>query len=509
MIFVGSPWQGQSPTRPDPTTYRHADGGDYAQLVYEINTRTVGTITLALTIDDSSGPGTPVYLESTGHVAAAKANSLATTNVLGLVNNQGLIQVSGTLTLATGQWDALTGQSGGLVVGTWYWLSDTTTGRLVNVEPEVLGHYSVAVLYALSTTEALILVNAPDFVVESLFARCNDFLSVIDIVSINHVTLLSLSEVLTISDLVAGIRQHDFVTASDTLTITDAAVGIDVPPSFIYFEDAATQLISKSNADGSSITVICTNPQDTVVSVGADPTNDLVFWIDTGSTARLGLSRLGEMRLGTEGHSLKYVPFSGGTSNFSVSAVPSAPTGFAVDPNWLYQYGTAGLWLTQYNTDGSAAAGLGNPYIPIGIPGGLAIDRIHSFAGHSPIVYLADNVLIKASVNYANLASLNGNTTIYTPGGTLGQIACDDINGYLFVMDGFLLRRMDLNGGAPTTVLNVGSTVNALFVDKNLQKVYYEYGNKVVQSNYDGSSPVTVLTSVDTLNANSGYGIAP
>lgn len=506
-IFIGSPWEGQSPTRPDPTTYRHADGGDYAQLVYEINTHITSQVFLTLTIDGSNVPGTPVYLKPNGHVAAARANSSLTTNVLGLISESGQIQVNGSMTLTTSQWDAITGGSGGLNIGTWYWLSDTQEGKLVTTEPEVLGHYSVAILYALSATEALILINAPDFIVESLFAKCDQSLVLSDIVSINQVLLVSLEDSLAIQDSSNGVR-NVLESASNTIILMDTATGIVYPPSFIYFEDLVNSLISKSNFDGTGIVSICTSIQNTVVKVGADATNDLVFWVDRSILP----ARLGRTRLGVSNYTLKYVPFSGGQEASWASGIKTVPTGFTLDPTnrWIYQYGPSGLWLQQYNADGSPAVGIGEPFAPAGTPGGIAIDLVHTFAGFSPVVYLADTGgVIRASVNYADLSSLNGNTVIYTPAGTLGQIACDDVNGYLFVMDGTLLKRMSLTGFAPITLVNIGSTVNALFVDKTQQKVYYEYGNKVVQSNYDGSGVVTVLTSTDTLNANSGYGMAP
>lgn len=512
-LFIGSPWQGQSPTRPDPTTYRHADGGDYEQLVFEI-TNARGQISLSFPIDGSSIPGTPVYLESTQRVNTAKADSITTTNVLGLVNNEGLIQVNGTLTLTTAQWDFITSGSGGLTTGTWYWLSDKVAGKLVTIEPETLGHFSVAILYALSATEALIQINAPDFIVESLFASVRDTLALIDSGTTTHVAGVLLVDGLSIIVSGGGIREAD-TSGSTTLSIVDTATAIDFPPSFIYFEDLANSLISKSNFDGTGITSIGTDLQDTVIDVGADPINSLIYWISDDSSAQLGQLRavLGQMRLGEMPYHLRYVPFAGGPS--TLSTIPVQGTfGLVLDYNnrWIFQYGVNGLFANQYNADGSQAAGNGNPFTPVGTPGGIAIDKVSTFAGFSPVLYLADNGIpgvVRASVNYADLTTLNGNTTVYIPSGVLGLIACDEINGVLFVMDGTKLMRMSLSGFNPTLVSNVGSTVNALFVDKGQQKVYYEYGNKVVQSNYDGTGAVTVLTSTNTLNANSGYGMAP
>lgn len=516
VIYTGLPWSGQSPTRPDPNVYRRPDGADYIQLVYEINTNSGGAsglIVLSLPIDGLAAPGTPVYLETTGHVTAAKADSLVTTNVLGLINSDGKIQVNGTLTLTTLQWDFITGGSGGLNIGTWYWLSDKNAGKLVTIEPEVLGHYSVGLVYALSTTEALILINAPDFIVESLLVSIVDVVSITDNATTASITRTSAADSLTIVD--SCLELHVLIEdISSILTIIDTATAVDFPPSFIYFEDFATSKISQSNFDGSSITAITTDLQQSVIKLGADPINNLVFWISDAS-AQLGTveSRLGGIRLGIIPFVLRYVPFAGGISTVStISAL--GVDGFVLDYNtrWIYQYSMTGLWLNHYNADGTAAAQNGNPFVASGMPTGLAIDLVNTFAGFSPVVYLGDMGIpgvVRASVNYADLTTLHGNTTVYTPSGTLGVMACDDMNGTLFVMDGTKLMRMGLTGFNPTLVVNVGSIVNALFVDKSRQKVYYEYGNKVVQSNYDGTGAITVLTNTNTANVNSGYGMAP
>jgi hypothetical protein len=369
-------------------------------------------------------------------------------------------------------------------------------------------------MFAVSTTEAVILLNAPQEITFSFSAFSSDTMSISDSVSVQHVATVTIMDSMSVVDSGSGIRAASG-SASSTIALVDMASAVRIPPSFIYFEDFATSKISKSKPDGTSIAAISTDPQYTVVGLGADATQSLVIWINQAPGGRLGQSRsrLSQMRLGQSEYSLRYVPYAGSISIVSVSQVKTVPTGFLVDPVnlWSYQYGVSGLWLTQYNSDGSAAAGIGEPYVPTGAPGGIAIDIVNTFAGFSPVVYIADNGIpgiVRASVNYGSLGSLNGNTTIYTPVGTIGQLACDAINGYVFAMDGMLLKRMRLDGANPVTIVNVGATVNAVFVDSDISKVYVQYGDKVVSYNYDGSSPTDILTSTNVLNADSGFALA-
>lgn len=104
--------------------------------------------------------GAPVYAKSTpGTVDLARANAAGTKNVLGLVADvsisaaaSGNVQTDGILTATTTQWDAVTGQTGGLTPGTEYWLDAATAGKLTTTVPGS-GNYLVRLGTALSTTE--------------------------------------------------------------------------------------------------------------------------------------------------------------------------------------------------------------------------------------------------------------------------------------------------------------------------------------------------------------------
>lgn len=111
--------------------------------------------------NDNAGtlePGTPVYLKSDGDIDKAQANSITTARVLGLTTESiattadGEVQLGGYLTLTTGQWDTITGGSGGLTPGAVYYLDPATAGLLTTTPPSTVSHEVAVVGIGLSTT---------------------------------------------------------------------------------------------------------------------------------------------------------------------------------------------------------------------------------------------------------------------------------------------------------------------------------------------------------------------
>lgn len=110
--------------------------------------------------------GQPVYADSASAVDLAQADDQATVRVLGLVvtasvaaTEQGEVMVDGILVATTAQWDAVTGDSGGLVPGSNYFLSAANAGKLTKVAPST--GFVLRVGHALSTTEFEIEVQQP------------------------------------------------------------------------------------------------------------------------------------------------------------------------------------------------------------------------------------------------------------------------------------------------------------------------------------------------------------
>jgi hypothetical protein len=103
--------------------------------------------------------GRAVYAHTTtDQVKLANANNATTAQVIGLVSAtsiantaSGAIAFAGILAATTGQWDAVTGQTGGLTPGAMYFLSNTTDGALTTTAPTT--GYLAPVGRALSTTK--------------------------------------------------------------------------------------------------------------------------------------------------------------------------------------------------------------------------------------------------------------------------------------------------------------------------------------------------------------------
>lgn len=110
--------------------------------------------------------GTPVYVINVGSVDKADAGATSTTRAVGLVSDlsistglAGNVAVAGILTATTGQWDAITGQVGGLTSGATYFLSGGTPGTLTTTPPSGVGEYIAPIGIALSTTKFKIAID--------------------------------------------------------------------------------------------------------------------------------------------------------------------------------------------------------------------------------------------------------------------------------------------------------------------------------------------------------------
>jgi len=111
---------------------------------------------------------TPVYATITaGEVQEAQADAAATKDVLGLVADtsiaasaDGAIQSDGVLEASTAEWDAVTGEAGGLTPGDKYYLDAATAGMLTRTVPSNSGEFVAMVGVAISTTELEISIRS-------------------------------------------------------------------------------------------------------------------------------------------------------------------------------------------------------------------------------------------------------------------------------------------------------------------------------------------------------------
>lgn len=112
--------------------------------------------------------GTPVYISGAGAMRRAQANALATARVIGLGSDTsvaaaaaGLVVLDGTLSATTAQWDAITGQTGGLTAGAVYFLDPATVGKLTVTCPTTVGQLVTLVGQAFSTTDMEVGIEPP------------------------------------------------------------------------------------------------------------------------------------------------------------------------------------------------------------------------------------------------------------------------------------------------------------------------------------------------------------
>lgn len=115
---------------------------------------TNGEVSAALVV------GTPVYVSAADAVKKAKADALATAVVYGLMLDVstaagaiGHVVTDDVMSASTAQWDAVTGDSGGLTAGARYFLDAATAGKLTKTAPTLTGHVVVQIGIAKSATE--------------------------------------------------------------------------------------------------------------------------------------------------------------------------------------------------------------------------------------------------------------------------------------------------------------------------------------------------------------------
>lgn len=145
-----------------PGTYNTVNVDAFGRVISASNTIPNGDNTKSLLINAN---GTAinicnvVYSDAAG-CKLALANTNLTRRAIGLVadasiNNSatGNFVTSGLFTASTAQWDAATGQTGGLTPNTDYYVSATVAGRLTTVAPSTTGQWVQPVGVALNSTQ--------------------------------------------------------------------------------------------------------------------------------------------------------------------------------------------------------------------------------------------------------------------------------------------------------------------------------------------------------------------
>ncbi len=132
---------------------------DVAEIdLIEVNNGNAGTIDICQA----------VYIDGNDSVDLAKADAAGTMDMIGLVKDvtivssaDGMVQTDGILAATTGQWDAVTGDTGGLTAGTVYYLDASTAGFITSTAPITVSQFVVQLGRAISTTEMEISICDP------------------------------------------------------------------------------------------------------------------------------------------------------------------------------------------------------------------------------------------------------------------------------------------------------------------------------------------------------------
>ena len=111
----------------------------------------------------------PVYMSAAGSFKRAQANATGTKDVVGLVITspsvaaaaQGTFTMDGLITATTAQWDAVTGQTGGLTATSRYYLDPSNPGKLTTTPPSTVGQYVAEIGIAFNTTDLKINILTP------------------------------------------------------------------------------------------------------------------------------------------------------------------------------------------------------------------------------------------------------------------------------------------------------------------------------------------------------------
>lgn len=146
-----------------PGTYSSVTVDTYGRVTAGSN---AGEVAVGSTLTNSTGGQIEicqaVYISGGGTITEARANAEGTSKVIGLCmanianSASGVVITNGEITATTGQWDNVTGGSGGLTPDATYYLSAATAGAITDTAPTTASQYVVEVGIALSTTKLLV-----------------------------------------------------------------------------------------------------------------------------------------------------------------------------------------------------------------------------------------------------------------------------------------------------------------------------------------------------------------
>ena len=129
----------------------------------------IGEVNLPTATNGNAGTlsaGMVIYHTATAStIDKARSNASGTMDASGFVvadittGATGTYQDSGVLSLTTTQWDAVTGQTGGLTSGSLYYVDPSTAGKITTTVPSTVSQFVQKVGRAVNTTDMHILLK--------------------------------------------------------------------------------------------------------------------------------------------------------------------------------------------------------------------------------------------------------------------------------------------------------------------------------------------------------------
>lgn len=123
----------------------------------DVTVSTADEISLTNGGGSTASPGAIVYVSAANAFQLSRANASGTAKAIGLLTAStnaaasNPVRKDGTLVLTTGQWDTITGQTGGLTAGSDYYLSEATAGQMTTSAPST--GWVLKIGTAISTTD--------------------------------------------------------------------------------------------------------------------------------------------------------------------------------------------------------------------------------------------------------------------------------------------------------------------------------------------------------------------
>jgi len=192
--------------------------------------------------------GEPIYYSGSAWLSAkADADSTTADAIVATVPDSGTFTYiqNGTLTLTTGQWDARSGESGGLTAGEHYLLSQATAGAITKTSPS--SGILQFLLRALSTTEALVYMGAP----YSAGSAAPTTVGVLSSTAVADATATGSTSLYTVPGGKVAVIVGAIVRVSEATTITAgpvAGVGVAAGEDDIVPSQAHTGMTSTADA---------------------------------------------------------------------------------------------------------------------------------------------------------------------------------------------------------------------------------------------------------------------